>query len=91
MTADKPGDSALAPIKPARVAQEITKLSTMRRNGELTADNYDQKFARMIQELRERRIEGGRPEINAALQPLVTEGTITAAEFARLTKQLGLT
>ncbi|MEP6573497.1 MAG: hypothetical protein ABJD11_12405 [Gemmatimonadota bacterium] len=91
MTAEKPGENALAPIKPARVAQEITKLSTMRRNGELTADNYDQKFARIIQELRDRRIEGGRPEINAALQPLVAQGTITAAEFDRLTKQLGLT
>ena len=90
MTADQPEGSELKPISPARVAQEISKLSAMKRNGELTTDLYDQKFARMIQELRARRIEGTRAEIMAALTPLTTSGAVTVPELKRLVQQLGL-
>jgi len=90
MSADQPGGTELTPIKPARVAQEIRKLSAARREGEIRADDYDQRFARMIQELRERRIDGSRADINAALEPLVKSGEITQREFDRLCKQLGL-
>jgi hypothetical protein len=91
MVPDSPEGPLLKPVSPARVAKEIEKISAARRSGELTADNYDQKFARMIQELRERRIEGGRAEISAALQPLLDQGKITLAESERLLKQLGIT
>lgn len=77
-------------IKPARVAQEIAKISAMRKSGEIKADVYDQKFARVIQELRERRIDGGRDEMHAALKPLVDAGDITEKEEFRLLKQLGM-
>lgn len=80
----------LTSIKPARIAQEIAKLSALRKSGELKADAYDQKFARVIQELRERRIDGGRDEIHAALKPLVDAGDITEKEEFRLMKQLGM-
>ena len=89
MTADEAGGT-LKPVAPARVAREIAELSTERRNGPISADDYDQRFARMIQELRARRIEGNRADINAALKPLIDNGTITQGEFDRLTKQLGL-
>jgi len=90
MSADEPKGPALKPVTPARVAQEITKLSADRRNGQVDAHVYDQRFARMIQELRERRIEGTRADIQAALEPLVKAGTITAGEFKRLLSQLGM-
>jgi hypothetical protein len=90
MTAEKSGDSKLTPIKPARVAQEISKLSAQRRAGEVPADTYDMRFAKIIHELRERRIDGGRPEIVAALKPLLDKGDITAQEYDRLLKQLGM-
>jgi len=90
MTSDPQHGSPLKPVKPARVAEEITKLSAQRRSGEVAPEVYDQKFARMIQELRERRIEGSRADITGALEPLVKNGTITAAEYQRLTKQLGI-
>lgn len=77
-------------IKPARIAQEIAKLSAKRKSGEIKADVYDQMFARVIQELRERRIDGGRDEIHAALKPLVDSGDITEKEEFRLMKQLGM-
>lgn len=80
----------LTPIKPARIAQELGKLSAARRNGELKPDVYDQRFAKIIGELRERRIAGGRAEVSAALQPLLDAGDITAAEYDRLLTQLGM-
>lgn len=80
----------LTSIKPARIAQEIAKLSAMRKSGELKPDAYDQRFARMIQELRGRRVEGSREEIKAALKPLVVAGDITEKEEFRLLKQLGM-
>lgn len=80
----------LTSIKPARIAQEIAKLSAKRKSGEIKADQYDQMFARVIQELRDRRIDGGRDEILAALKPLVDSGDITEKEEFRLLKQLGM-
>ncbi len=80
----------LTPIKPARLAQEISKLSLSRRNGEVDPAAYDQRFARIIQELRGRRLDGTREEIVAALKPLLDAGDITEKEQFRLLAQLGM-
>jgi hypothetical protein len=89
MSADKQG-GALKPITPARVAEELRKLTSQRKEGKLAADEYEHRFARMITELRERRIDGNRADILATLTPLKDQGVVTAAEWTRLTKQLGL-
>jgi hypothetical protein len=89
MSADQQ-KGALKPITPARVADELRKLSSQRKEGKLTADEYEHRFARMIGELRERRIDGTRTEILASLTPLKDQGIVTAADWTRLTKQLGL-
>ncbi len=83
-------DGALSPIAPARVAEELRKLSAARKNGELEADEYEHRFARMIGELRDRRIDGSRAEILATLTPLFEEGVVSAEDWRRLTRQLGL-
>jgi len=83
-------EGTLKPVTPARVAEELRHLSAMLKSGEMNATGYDQRFARMIGELRDRRIEGSRAEILAALAPLKDDGTVTIADWARLTKQLGL-
>src|SRR5512141_3369208 len=83
-------EGTLKPVTPARVAEELRHLSAMLKSGELNATGYDQRFARMIGELRDRRIEGSRADILAALSPLKDDGTVTVADWARLTKQLGL-
>lgn len=88
MSADQGG--ALKPVTPARVAEELRRLSTQRKEGKLAADEYEHRFARMITELRERRIDGNRADILATLTPLKDQGLVTAAEWTRLTKQLGL-
>ncbi len=80
----------LTPIKPERIAQEIAKLSAALKAGELKRDTYDQKFARMIQELRERRVDGDRDAITAALKPLLDAGEISEKEHFRLIAQLGM-
>lgn len=83
-------DAPLKPIDPARAAQELAKLSAAHKSGELKKDEYEHKFARMIGELRDRRISGSRAEIMAALEPLRRSGTVTPAEWDRFVSQLGL-
>jgi hypothetical protein len=88
MAADQGG--ALKPVTPARVADELRKLSSQRKEGKLAPDEYEHRFSRMISELRERRIDGSRAEIMATLTPLKDQGIISATDWQRLTKQLGL-
>jgi hypothetical protein len=64
MAAEKQ-EGALKPVTPARVAEELRKLSSQRKDGTLAADEYEHRFARMIGELRDRRIDGSRAEILA--------------------------
>jgi len=78
------------PIAPERVAEELQRISAMKRNGELDADEYEHRFARMVSELRDRRISGGRKEIVAAIAPHMKDGTIEQAAVERLLKQLGI-
>jgi hypothetical protein len=80
----------LKPITPARIAREIAKLSAERRNGDVKSEVYDQRFARMVQELRDRRIDGKREDVVAALKPLLDAGDITAQEYERLLRQIGM-
>jgi hypothetical protein len=83
-------EKELTPIQPARAAEELRKLSAARKSGELEADEYEHRFSRTIQELRDRRIAGTRAEIMAALEPLRLDGSVTPTEWARFTSQLGL-
>jgi hypothetical protein len=89
MSADQQGGT-LKPVTPARVAEELRKLSTMRTNGELEADEYEHRFSRMITELRDRRIDGTRAEILGTLTPLFEQGVVSVDDWRRLLLQLGL-
>ena len=83
-------DGALTPISPARVVEELKRLSQQRAGGELDADEYEHRFSRMISELRDRRIDGSRAEIMAVLMPLRESGVVDARDMERLVRQLGL-
>jgi len=87
--ADQQGGN-LKPVTPARVAEELRKLSTQRASGNLEPDEYEHRFSRMITELRDRRIDGSRTEILGTLTPLLQEGVVSAEDWRRLTRQLGL-
>jgi hypothetical protein len=80
----------LKPITLPRLLEELHNISDMRARGELNADQFEARFARMIGELRDRRIEADRAEILQALAPLGTDGTLRPEEHYRLTKKLGL-
>lgn len=81
---------ALKPVSPARVAEELRKLSAGRKSGEFDADEYEHRFSRMVTELRDRRIDGSRAEILATLTPLFEQGVVSPEDWRRLTRQLGL-
>jgi hypothetical protein len=83
-------DTELAPIRPERVAEELRRICELRDSGQLDKDEYEHRFARMVSELRDRKIDGTRAEIMAALSPLQAEGKVDAIAWARLTKGLGL-
>jgi hypothetical protein len=44
----------------------------------------------MISELRDRRIDGSRSDIMAAIDPLWKKGIVSEAEYRRLLAQLGI-
>jgi hypothetical protein len=83
-------EDKLKPVTPARVADELRKLSSARSAGTIKPDEYEHRFSRMITELRDRRIDGNRAEILATLTPLLQEGVVSAEDWRRLTRQLGL-
>ncbi len=83
-------EKELKPIAPSRLVQELRKLSEGRKSGEYDADEYEHRFARMVSELRDRRIEGDRAAIMAAIEPLQADGTLDPKMYFRLTKSLGL-
>jgi hypothetical protein len=83
-------DQELTPVDPQRAADELRKLSAAYKNGELKPDEYEHRFSRTVQELRDRRIGGTRAEIMAALEPLRLEGAVTPGEWDRFISQLGL-
>jgi hypothetical protein len=83
-------EKKLKPIKPARVAAELRKLSEGRKSGQYDKDEYEHRFARMVGELRDRSIDGNRVEILDALEPLKADGTLDPGAWERLTKSLGL-
>ena len=89
MAADQQG-GALKTVSPARVAEELTRLSSQRKEGKLAPDEYEHRFSRMITELRERRIDGSRADILGTLTPLRDQGVISPVDWQRLTRQLGL-
>jgi hypothetical protein len=83
-------EGKLKPVTPARVADELRKLSSARASGTIKPDEYEHRFSRMITELRDRRIDGNRAEILATLTPLLQEGVVSPEDWRRLTRQLGL-
>lgn len=83
-------EDKLKPITPARVVAELRKLTEGRKSGQYNPNEYEHRFARMVGELRDRRIEGSRAEIMAALNPLRLDGTLDPEAWERLTRSLGL-
>ena len=80
-----------SPISLDRFVQELEKLKKEMTEGRLEHGEYDQRLARTINELRERRIDADRATITAKLDELLANGTITPGVKSHLEKRLGLT
>ena len=78
------------PVSVQRLVQELEKLKQEMDAGKLKHGDYDQRLARVIQELRERKVDADRPRITAAIDDALKRGVITPGVKEHLEKRLGL-
>jgi hypothetical protein len=81
----------MAPVTLERFVQELERLKKEMDAGRLLHGEYDQRLARMIGELRERKIEGDRGAVAAMLDGLLKRGVITPAVRTHILTRLGIT
>jgi hypothetical protein len=79
-----------APIDIGRFVKELEKLKGEMDAGKLKHSEYDQRLARVIQELRDRKLDTDRPRLTATLEDLLKRGVITPSVREHLQKRLGL-
>ena len=79
-----------SPISIERFVEELEKLHQGMTGGDYKPGEYDQRLAKTLQELRERRIDGDRSQISAALDTCLERGTITDSVRVHLQKRLDL-
>ena len=80
----------MAGVSVERLVQELEKLKREMDAGTLQSGVYDQRLARVIQELRERKVEAERPAVAAALADALRRGVITPAVKTHIERRLGL-
>jgi hypothetical protein len=78
------------PVTVERLVQELEKLKVEMDAGSLGHSEYDQRLARVIQELRERGLDADRPKMKEALESLIQRGVITPGVKQHIEKRLGL-
>jgi hypothetical protein len=78
------------PVSVQRLMQELEKLKSEMDAGKLKHGDYDQRLARVIQELRERKLDADRPQITSAIDDALKRGIITPSVKEHLEKRLGL-
>ncbi len=80
----------MAAISLDRFIQQMERLKEEMDAGHLRHGDYDQRLARVIQELRELGLDADRPRITATLENLLKRGVITTSVKQHLEKRLGL-
>jgi hypothetical protein len=78
------------PVSVQRFVQELEKLKQEMDAGKLKHSEYDQRLARVIQELRERKVDADRARITSAIEDVLKRGIITPSVMEHLEKRLGL-
>lgn len=78
------------PVSIDRFKQELEKLKSEMDAGNLKHSEYDQRLARVLQELRERGVDGDRAKVTAALDDLSQRMVITPGVREHLELRLGL-
>jgi len=80
----------MAAVSVERLVQELERLKQEMDAGRLKSGEYDQRLARVIQELRERGLDPDRARITAALDDALRRGIITSGGREHLERRLGL-
>lgn len=70
--------------------EKMEALHASMTGGQLKHSEYDQRLARIIGELRDRKIDAERPAITAAIADMESRGVITPAVKEHLVSRLGL-
>ncbi len=78
------------PIKLEHLVQKLEALSDEMRSGKLDHGEYDQRLARIISELRDRKLDAERPTIESTIDDLLGRGVITPTVKEHLRSRLGL-
>lgn len=78
------------PVTIDRFRQELQNLKTEMDANRLATTEYDQRLARIIQELRDKSLDSDRAQLNSMLDELTTNGTLTPSVRAHLDRKLGL-
>jgi hypothetical protein len=76
-----------------KIEHFVEKLEELKREmdaGMLRHGEYDQRLARVISELRDRKLEATREEIHSTLDDLLSRGVITPSVKIHLQSRLGL-
>lgn len=81
----------MTPVTLERFVQEMEILKKEMAVGALRHGEYDQRLARIIGELRERKIDADRGQITATLDDLLKRSVITPGVKDHIIKRLGLT
>ncbi len=84
------GGGALTPIPVERFAREIEQMARDLGEGTLSRGAYDQRLARTISELRNRKIAGDRSAIVESLEDLKSRGLLDDSTFNHLVTRFGL-
>lgn len=80
----------MSAISVERVVRELEELKQLMDQGALKSGEYDQRLARTIGELRDRKIDADRPTLEKMLAELLAKGTITPGVKEHIEKRLGL-
>jgi hypothetical protein len=80
----------MTPVTLERFVQELEILKKEMAVGALRHGEYDQRLARIIGELRERKIDADRAQITATLDDLLGRGVITPGVKDHIQKRLGI-
>ena len=80
----------MPPISVQHLTTKLEELKAEMDAGNLRHGEYDQRLARLIGELRDRKVEEDRGVVVATLDGLLEKGTITPAVKTHIVARLGL-
>lgn len=83
-------ETYMPPISVQHLTTKLEELKSEMDAGRLRHGEYDQRLARLIGELRDRKVEEDRAVVIATLDGLLEKGTITPAVKTHIVARLGL-